>query len=33
MLLAGSVVTWQHLRHPYNVIIAYNMPDFLVFAA
>jgi glycosyltransferase involved in cell wall biosynthesis len=33
MLLAGWVVTWQHLRHSYNVIIAYNMPDFLVFAA
>lgn len=33
MLLAGWVLTWQHLRHPYDVIIAYNMPDFLVFAA
>lgn len=32
-LLAGAVVTWQHLRHPYDVIIAHNMPDFLVFAA
>ena len=33
MLLAGWAVTRQHLRHPYDVIIAYNMPDFLVFAA
>lgn len=33
MLLSGWVVTWQHLRHPYDVIVAYNMPDFLVFAA
>lgn len=32
-LLAGAVVTWQHLRQPYDVIIAHNMPDFLVFAA
>ncbi len=33
VLLAGVLVTWQHLRHPYDVIIAHNMPDFLVFAA
>lgn len=33
MLLAGAVVTWQHMRRPYDVIIAHNMPDFLVFAA
>lgn len=33
MLLAGTVVTWQHMRRPYDVIIAHNMPDFLVFAA
>ncbi|HEU5349289.1 MAG TPA: glycosyltransferase family 4 protein [Ktedonobacterales bacterium] len=33
MVLAGAVVTWQHLRKPYDVIIAHNMPDFLVFAA
>ena len=32
-LLAGAVVTWQHIRQPYDVIIAHNMPDFLVFAA
>lgn len=32
-LLAGVVVTRQHLRHPYDVILAHNMPDFLVFAA
>lgn len=33
MVLAGSVVTWQHIRQRYDVIIAHNMPDFLVFAA
>ena len=33
MVLAGMVVTWQHIRQPYDVIIAHNMPDFLVFAA
>ena len=33
MVLAGVAVTWQHLRHPYHVIIVHNMPDFLVFAA
>lgn len=33
MLLAGTVITWQHIRRPYDVIIAHNMPDFLVFAA
>lgn len=33
MVLSGIVVTWQHLRHPYDVILAHNMPDFLVFAA
>ena len=32
MLLSGAVVTWQHIRQPYDVIIAHNMPDFLVFA-
>lgn len=32
-MMAGAVVTWQHLRQPYDVIIAHNMPDFLVFAA
>lgn len=32
-LLAGVVVTWQYLRRPYDIIIAHNMPDFLVFAA
>ena len=32
-LLAGAVVTWRYLRQPYDVIIAHNMPDFLVFAA
>jgi glycosyltransferase involved in cell wall biosynthesis len=33
MLLAGAVVTWQHFRHHNDVIVAHNMPDFLVFAA
>ncbi len=33
LMLAGGVITWQHLRRPYDVIIAHNMPDFLVFAA
>ncbi|MGO8948457.1 MAG: glycosyltransferase family 4 protein [Ktedonobacterales bacterium] len=33
MLLAGSTLTRQHLRRPYQIIIAHNMPDFLVFAA
>ena len=32
-LLAAIVVGWQHLRHPYDIVIAHNMPDFLVFAA
>jgi glycosyltransferase involved in cell wall biosynthesis len=33
LALAGLTVTQQHLRRPYQVIIAHNMPDFLVFAA
>jgi glycosyltransferase involved in cell wall biosynthesis len=33
LALAGLTVTRQHFRHPYQVIIAHNMPDFLVFAA
>ncbi|HLY31974.1 MAG TPA: glycosyltransferase, partial [Ktedonobacterales bacterium] len=33
MLLAGVAITRQHLRRPYDVILAHNMPDFLVFAA
>jgi glycosyltransferase involved in cell wall biosynthesis len=33
LALAGLTVTRQHLRRPYQVIIAHNMPDFLVFAA
>jgi len=33
LLLAGIVVTWLHLRHPYNVVQVHNLPDFLVFAA
>ena len=31
-LLAGAVLTRQHLRQPYDVVIAHNMPDFLVYA-
>ena len=33
LVLAGFTITRQHLRQPYQVIIAHNMPDFLVFAA
>jgi glycosyltransferase involved in cell wall biosynthesis len=33
LVLAGYTLTRQHLRNPYKVIIAHNMPDFLVFAA
>jgi glycosyltransferase involved in cell wall biosynthesis len=33
LVLAGLLVTVEHLRRPYQVIIAHNMPDFLVFAA
>jgi glycosyltransferase involved in cell wall biosynthesis len=33
MVLAGAVVTWQHMRRPYHAIVVHNMPDFLVFAA
>lgn len=32
MLLAGVVVSRLHLRHRFDVIVAHNMPDFLVFA-
>jgi glycosyltransferase involved in cell wall biosynthesis len=32
-VLAGVVLTWLQLRHRYDVVIAHNMPDFLVFAA
>lgn len=32
-LLSGAVVSWLHLRHRFSVIIAHNMPDFLIFAA
>lgn len=33
LLLAGVVVSWLHLRRRFDVIVAHNMPDFLVFAA
>jgi glycosyltransferase involved in cell wall biosynthesis len=32
-ILAGVAVTWLHIRHRFDVVIAHNMPDFLVFAA
>lgn len=32
-LLAGAVVSWLHLRRRFDVIVAHNMPDFLMFAA
>jgi glycosyltransferase involved in cell wall biosynthesis len=32
-ILAGLAVTWLHIRHRFDVVIAHNMPDFLVFAA
>ncbi|HEY7832329.1 MAG TPA: glycosyltransferase family 4 protein [Ktedonobacterales bacterium] len=31
-LLASAVLTRQHLRQRYDVVIAHNMPDFLVYA-
>ena len=31
--LASVVVTWRHLRHPYDLVHVHNMPDFLVFTA
>lgn len=31
--LAAAVLTARHLRHPYQVVQANSMPDFLVFAA
>ncbi|HLZ63930.1 MAG TPA: glycosyltransferase family 4 protein [Ktedonosporobacter sp.] len=33
LLLAGVMVSWLHLKHPYRVIHVHNMPDFLIFAA
>lgn len=33
LLVAGIVLTWLHLKHPYDVIHVHNLPDFLVFAA
>jgi len=31
--LASVLVTWRHLRHPYDLVHVHNMPDFLVFTA
>ncbi len=33
LFLAGIMLTWLHLRRPYDVIHVHNMPDFLVFCA
>ncbi len=33
LLLAGTALTWLHLRRPYDVVHVHNMPDFLVFSA
>jgi glycosyltransferase involved in cell wall biosynthesis len=33
LLLAGTTITWLHLKHAYDVIHVHNMPDFLVFSA
>ncbi|HEY7356000.1 MAG TPA: glycosyltransferase family 4 protein [Ktedonobacterales bacterium] len=33
LLLAGLVVSWLHVKRPYQVIHVHNMPDFLIFAA
>jgi glycosyltransferase involved in cell wall biosynthesis len=32
-IVSGVVVTWLHLRNRFDVIIAHNMPDFLIFSA
>ena len=32
LVLATVAVTWTHLRQSFDVIVAHNMPDFLVFA-
>lgn len=32
-MLAAGLVSWQHARQRYDVVIAHNMPDFLVFSA
>ena len=33
LILAGTLVTWLHLRRRYDVVHVHNMPDFLVFSA
>ena len=33
LLFAGAVVTWFHLKRPYDIVQVHNMPDFLVFSA
>jgi glycosyltransferase involved in cell wall biosynthesis len=33
LLYAGVVVSWFHLKRPYDVVHVHNMPDFLVFSA
>ncbi len=33
MIKASAILTWRHLRKPYDVVHVHNVPDFLVFAA
>ncbi|MGZ6279555.1 MAG: glycosyltransferase, partial [Ktedonobacteraceae bacterium] len=33
LILAGTLLTWLHLKRPYNIIHVHNMPDFLVLSA
>ncbi len=32
LVLSGVMITWLHLKRPYDVIVVHNMPDFLIFA-
>jgi glycosyltransferase involved in cell wall biosynthesis len=33
MFKASAILTWRHLRKPYDVVHVHNVPDFLVFSA
>ena len=33
MVKASFILSWRHLRRPYDVVHVHNIPDFLVFAA
>lgn len=33
LILAGTKVTWLHLKKPYDIVVVHNMPDFLIFSA